>query len=76
MKTFTARVVNGRLVVDEPCDLPEGTVLHLVADEDEDLDASERAQRDSAIEQAWARVEAGERGTPAEELLKRLREKG
>lgn len=73
MRTFTARIVNGRLVVDEPCELPEGTVLHLVADEDDELDPEERAERDAAIERAWTAVEAGERGRPIEELLKRLR---
>lgn len=33
MITVRARVRNGRLVVDEPTDLPDGTELELVADE-------------------------------------------
>ena len=75
MKTFTARVVNGLLIVEDPCELPEGTSAHLVADEDDDLDPEERAERDAAIDQAWARVQAGERGVPADELIRRLQQK-
>lgn len=35
MITVRARVHNGRIVVDEPTDLPEGTELALVSEEDE-----------------------------------------
>ena len=41
--SIRARVSHGRLVVDEPVDLPEGTVLDLVIDDEEDeLDDDER----------------------------------
>ncbi len=41
--SIRARVSHGRLVVDEPVDLPEGTVLDLVIDDEEDeLDEEER----------------------------------
>jgi hypothetical protein len=41
--SIRARVSQGRLVVDEPVDLPEGTVLDLVIDDEEDeLDDEER----------------------------------
>jgi hypothetical protein len=41
--SIRARVTHGRLVVDEPVDLPEGTVLNLVVDdEDDELDEEER----------------------------------
>lgn len=77
MRTFRARVVNGRLVVEEPCQLPEGTVVHLAIAEDlDELDDSERAERDAAIERAWSAVESGERGRPVDELLGRLRPSG
>ena len=33
MSTIRARVRNGRLIVDEPTDLPEGTELDLVIDD-------------------------------------------
>lgn len=61
MSTIRARVRNGRLIVDEPTDLPEGTELDLVIDDAGDqLDEAERAALDAAITQAWASVQAGE----------------
>ncbi len=67
-----ARVQNGRLVVDEPTSLPEGTVLDLVLDDEgDDLDAAERASRDDAMERAWKQAQAG-LGRPASEVLKEL----
>jgi hypothetical protein len=40
MSVIRARVVNGRLQVDAPTSLPEGTVLNLVVDDEgDDLDA-------------------------------------
>ena len=46
MLTVRARVRNGRLVVDEPTDLPEGTELELATSENEpwDLTAEQRAE--------------------------------
>jgi hypothetical protein len=45
MLTVLACVRNGRLIVDEPTDLPEGTEIGLAASEDEpwDLAAEQRA---------------------------------
>jgi hypothetical protein len=45
MLTVLARVRNGRLIVDEPTDLPEGTEIGLATSEDEpwDLAAEQRA---------------------------------
>ena len=61
MSTVRARVRNGRLIVDEPTTLPEGTELDLVIeDAGDDLDESERAALDAAITRAWASVRAGE----------------
>lgn len=60
MSGVRARVQNGRLVVDEPTSLPEGTVLDLVLDDEgDDLDEVERAARDEAIERAWQQAQAG-----------------
>jgi hypothetical protein len=76
MKTFKAQVVKGRLVLDEPCALPEGTVLHLVvADEvdlDEEMDPEERAEFEAALERSMEDVKTG-RLVPAEEVLAELR---
>jgi hypothetical protein len=61
MSTIRARVRNGRLIVDEPTTLPEGTELDLVIeDAGDDLDESGRAALDAAITRAWASVQAGE----------------
>ena len=64
---------NGRLIVDEPTSLPEGTVIDLVFDDEgDDLDAAERAARDSALLRAWEQAQRGE-GRPAQSVLNDLR---
>ena len=60
---------NGRLVLDEPTNLPNGTVLELVVDDEGDnLDDAERAALHAAISKGWAQFEAGQ-GRPVEEVL-------
>ncbi len=62
MRTLKARVKNGRLVLDEPTGLPEGTVLNLVAAEaGDDLDAKERAALHRALRKGWASLRGGRR---------------
>ncbi len=69
MSTIRAQVRNGCLIVDEPTDLPEGTELDLIIDDEGDqLDEAERAALDSAIARAWASVQAGE-GRRAADVL-------
>ena len=59
--TVRARVRDGRLIVDEPTDVPEGTELDLVIDDAGDrLEEAERAALHAAIGQAWASFQAGE----------------
>ena len=61
MSMIRARVRDGRLIVDEPTDLPEGTELDLAIDDAGDsLDEAERAAHHAAIRQAWASLQAGE----------------
>ena len=68
-----ATVKNGRLVVDEPTKLPDGTVLDLVLDDEGDqLDADERKALDAAISASLEQVEAG-KVAPADEVLAQLR---
>lgn len=75
MSTIRARVQKGRLILDEPTALPEGTVLDLVVDDEgDDLDEAERASLNQAISRAWASVRAGE-GRPADEVLTSLRKR-
>ena len=67
MMTVRARVKNGRLVVDEPTDLPEGTEVELAA---VDADGWTLPEEDRA--ELRRRMASGER-IPAAEALARLR---
>ena len=50
MNPLRARVENGRLVLDEPTTLPEGTVIDLVADDEGDtLSDEERRALHAAL---------------------------
>ncbi|MGB8222435.1 MAG: antitoxin family protein [Polyangiales bacterium] len=69
MSTIRARVRDGRLIVDEPTDLPDGTELDLVIGDG--LDGAERAALHAAIRQAWASFQAGD-GRPASDVLRDL----
>jgi hypothetical protein len=68
-----ATVTNGRLVVDQPTELPKGTVLDFVVDDEGDeLDEDERAALNLAISTSITQAEAGQ-SAPAEEILRKLR---
>ena len=70
---FRARVANGRLVLDEPTNPPEGMVLTLVLDDEGDnLDDKERAELHAAIDESREQIRRGEFVT-ADELLTSLR---
>ena len=66
-----AQVKNGRLILDEPTDLPEGTVIELLPIED-DLDEDDRARLHAAIRRGIQEARAGE-SVPAEDFLRELR---
>jgi hypothetical protein len=71
--TIKARVRAGRLVVDEPTDLPEGTELQLLPlDPGDWIDEEDRAVLYEALRESGADVAAG-RLVDAEEILKELR---
>ncbi len=62
VKTLKARVHNGRLVVNEPTQLPEGTELNLIiADDWDELDDEERRRLRAALAEGWASLRAGDR---------------
>jgi hypothetical protein len=63
-----AIVRNGRLVLDEPTELPEGTVLHLVVDDIVELTPQEQKELEAAIAESRAQLENGEY-IHADELL-------
>lgn len=73
MSDLKARVKNGRLVLDEPTDLPEGTEVDLVpADWWDDLTDEDRRRLEEALARSEQDVRAG-RVIPAETVLRRLR---
>ncbi|CAN5884983.1 hypothetical protein BH11MYX4_BH11MYX4_03320 [soil metagenome] len=68
-----ARVRGGRLVLDEPSTLPEGTEVELIpADEIDDLDPVERARLHGFLADSIRKHVPGT-GVPAHEVLARLR---
>ena len=68
-----AHVREGRLIVDEPTDLPEGTEIDLFPlDPGDWLDEADRAAHHEALRQSDADVATG-RLVDAEEILKELR---
>jgi hypothetical protein len=69
-----AHVVNGRIVVDEPVDLPDGSEVRVyLYDANADgMSAAERAALESALEQSIAEADAGQL-IDADEVLDELR---
>jgi hypothetical protein len=66
-------VKNGRLVLDEPTTLPDGTVLDLVADDDgDDLTPEERRALHETLSTSWQSAESGHL-RPGSEILDELR---
>jgi hypothetical protein len=71
--TVKARVTEGRLVVNEPTDLPEGTEVELLPlDPGDWLDDSDRARLHAALARSAADIEAG-RLVDSDVVLKALR---
>lgn len=71
--TIKARVHGGRLLLDEPTDLPEGTEVELLPlDPGDWLDEAARAALHDALRQSNADITAG-RLVEANEILKELR---
>jgi hypothetical protein len=72
MKTLLATVRNGRLVMDEPTDLPEGAVVELIPSGGDGLDEEGRAALHADLDGSWAQAEAGQ-VRPAGEVIRDLR---
>ena len=73
MSTLRARVKNGRLILDQPTTLPDGTTLDLVLDDEgDDLTLQERKVLDDAIARSWDSAKAG-KVISAQDLLRELR---
>lgn len=75
MSPLKAQVRNGRIVLDEPTTLPDGTEIDLVADDEgDDLTDEERRALHETLSASWKSAEAG-RLRPASALLDELRKK-
>lgn len=73
MNGLRAKVEKGRIVLDQPTSLPEGTTLDLVLDDEgDDLSPEERRILDRAIAKAWESAKMG-RMQPGEEVIRQLR---
>ena len=60
MAPLRARVEKGRVVLNEPTTLPDGTVLDLVADDEgDDLTEEDRRALHEALSASWTSADAG-----------------
>jgi hypothetical protein len=74
MQSMKARVRNGRLVLDEPTELPEGTevTLSITDDHDGDYDDEERERINESLAVSFEQVRKGQL-VDADVVLARLR---
>ncbi|WP_224371409.1 hypothetical protein [Hyalangium versicolor] len=73
MDTLKAEVRNGRLVLDVPTELPEGTTLELVAaDGGDELSEEERLALHESLSQSWEEAQSGKL-ISAQDVLAKLR---
>lgn len=72
MKALKAQVRAGRLVLDEPTNLPEGAEVRVALVDSDELDDRERAELHAAILAAEAELDAGQAVSEAD-LWARLR---
>jgi hypothetical protein len=73
MQPLKARVQNGRLVLDEPTDLPEGEVVELVpldATLDNEFSDEEGAQLREALDEGIEQMKAGQTIDVAEAMAR------
>jgi hypothetical protein len=59
MNAVKARVENGRILVDEPTDLPDGEIYLVPVVDGDDLDEEERAALHQALDEALDDADAG-----------------
>jgi len=72
MGTLKAKVRAGRLVLDVPTKLPNGTEVELtIADQDDGLNDDERAALHAALAKSCESAKAG-RTVPADDFLEQL----
>jgi hypothetical protein len=75
MNSLRARVEHGRLVLDEPTTLPDGTIVDLVVDDEgDDLSDAERDRLHDAMTRSWESAQEG-RVRPASAIVEELRKR-
>lgn len=72
MQPLKARVFNGRLVLDEPTDLPEGEVVYLQPVDADDMSDGERDALHDSIRESLEQMNNGQL-IDADDALARLR---
>jgi hypothetical protein len=72
MHSLRARVVGGRLRLDEPTDLPEGTEVDVAVLDPRDSPA-QRARIEAALDEALLDLDSGDAGVDAFAFLADLR---
>lgn len=60
VKALKAHVHNGRIVLDEPIELPEGVAVQVLLSDDDDRSTDERRELEEALEQSAAEFARGE----------------
>lgn len=76
MQPLKARVHHGRLILDEPTDLPEGSeVMLAIVDDNDAMDDAERARLHEALQRSMAQVKAGKH-VDADEVIGKLLARG
>ena len=71
--TLRGHIENGKIVVDERVDLPEGTEVKLtLVDDADELEDDDRARLHAALDASQAEIDRGE-GIPASEVIAELR---
>lgn len=71
MQALKARVVNGRYVIDQPADLPEGAEVELVVVAGDELDTASRAALHASLDRALDDEDAG-RVVDGEQFLEEI----
>jgi hypothetical protein len=75
MQVLEAHVKGGRLVLDEPTDLPEGEVVELVPVDEVAMDDDERERLDAALELSVSQRASGQL-VDADEVIRKLLARG
>ena len=71
MVTVKAQVRGGRLLVDEPIDLPDGTEVELAPVLDDDLDETSRSALEAALARSADQINRGDL-LDASDVLRRI----